>query len=164
VIEPSVADKAERSQAMANRIKQLIKPRSFSRFAIVGVINTCMGIGLFPLVDWLTLHAIGHNRLLVITYILCAISAFLLHRFFTFESRGSYRHEITKYVILTSVTFAVNYILLNVSLRYVDMSVDLVQTLISSLIGITLMVANYLGLNHLVFAKETNANHSPRPD
>ncbi|NDE89982.1 MAG: GtrA family protein [Alphaproteobacteria bacterium] len=133
--------------------KALFLPRSFSRFAVVGVINTGMGIGLYPVMNWLTQSTIDHNVLLVISYVICTISAFMLHRFFTFKSSGAYHKEAVKYIILSLVTFAVNYVVLNVALHYFNVSVNLVQIIISTVLSAALMLANYFGLTYLVFKK-----------
>jgi putative flippase GtrA len=132
-------------------IQSVITPRSFSRFAFIGMINTTAGVGLYPLINWLTNNTIDPNVLLVISYVLCTLSAFLLHRFFTFQSRGSYHEEIFKYVILSSATFVVNYVLLNLAMKYLAMSANFAQVIISTVLSAALMIANYFGLNYLVF-------------
>lgn len=151
------AETRKRNASWTERARRLAAPRSFSRFAVVGMINTCMGVGLYPLLDWLLSGALGPNQLLVVTYIVCTISAFALHRAFTFESRGSYRAEIVKYVVLSSATFAVNYALLNLALHTLPLSADIAQTIISTVLSAALMLANYLGLNYLVFKKDKSA-------
>ena len=138
--------------------RRLSKPRSFGRFSVVGLLNTGLGIGLFPAVDIVTVHRIDHNFLLAITYVVCAVSAFLLHRYFTFESKGSLGHEIGRYVVLSAVLFFVNLVLLNAALRYLAVSVDGAQVCISTLTGVVLTLASYLGLNHLVFKKNQKTN------
>ena len=142
-------------RALYQRIVQSITtPRSISRFAIIGVVNTAMGIGLFPAMNWLTDNQIEPNILLVISYVICTISAFILHRCFTFQATGSYQQEIVKYVLFSGLTLAVNALLLNVALHFLHLSANIAQVIISTVLSAALMIANYYGLNYFVFKKK----------
>lgn len=157
--------KAARKSLM-NRILGLLKPRSLSRFLIVGLINTMVGVLLFPLLYYFLNSLLSFNLLLAISYALCTASSFLLHKFVTFKSRGNTWREGIKFALLSSITYLLNLIALKFLLPLLPWHPVLVQTAIA----IMLQAGNYLGMNRLVFASlssvllfkkwfSRNANH-----
>jgi putative flippase GtrA len=102
---------------------------------------------MFPLLYWLCGGKPGINTLLVISYALCTLSAFLLHRFVTFRSRGASHIEGARFLVLTGIIFALNLALLNATLPFFPAHPIILQTIII----VCLQIGNYAGLNRLVF-------------
>ncbi len=152
--------------ALIIKLKKFTQPRSLSRFLVVGIINTLVGILLFPLLYWVFGSSIAFNLLLAISYVLCTLSSFLLHKYVTFKSQGSALTEGIKFAILSGFTYILNVIILQVVLPLLPWHPVLVQTVIA----VMLQTGNYLGMNRLVFASlsslpllkkwfSRNANH-----
>lgn len=153
--------------ALAKRVIELfIKPRSLSRFLVVGLINTAVGVLLFPILYHFFSELVSFNVLLAISYVLCTLSSFLLHKFVTFKSQGNAWREGGKFALLSGVTYLLNLLALKLLLPVLPWHPVLVQTVIA----VMLQAGNYFGMNRLVFVSLTsipllkkwfsrNANH-----
>ena len=121
--------------------------RYFARFAIVGGLNTMWGFGFFPLMYWLASSWLNVNVILGISYIVCPIVSFSMHKRFTFASKGNTGAEGTRYIVVTGITWAVNALLLNLVLWYT--SVGAIQAQLA--LALLLQLANYFLYRHFVF-------------
>jgi putative flippase GtrA len=128
-------------------VRRMLKARSISRFFVVGIVNTLVGITVFPILYWLFIGYAGINSLLAVSYVLCTLSAFGLHKTVTFESRGRTHVEGPKFFLLSAFTFMLNFALLNGLLYAVPVHPVILQTAIA----ILLQVGNYLIMNRLIF-------------
>ena len=129
-------------------------PRSISMFLMVGVFNTLVGVLLFPLLYWMFETSIPFNVLLAISYVLCTLSSFLLHKYITFKSQGSAVTEGIKFAVLSGFTYLLNVIILQVALPLLPWHPVVVQTIIA----VALQAGNYFGMNRLVFASLSSLN------
>jgi putative flippase GtrA len=142
---------------MKKTIKPLfgfIQPRSFSRFALVGVANTFIGVGAFPLLYWFFNPWCGVNILLVLSWIVTTVSAFLLHKLVTFQSAGRYRSEGAKFTVLSLVTLGANIGVMNLALHFTTLHPVTVQVGLSILVAVTLMIFSYFSMDKIIFKKK----------
>lgn len=139
---------------MKRLIATLTAPRSISMFMLVGIFNTAVGVLLFPLLHWFFGTLVSFNLLLGISYVLCTLSSFLLHKYVTFKSKGSTLSEGIKFATLSGVTYLLNLVILHICLPLVPLDPVLVQTVIAVL----LQTGNYFGMNRLVFASLSSLN------
>lgn len=137
---------------------RMLRARSFNRFLIVGIVNTLVGIAVFPVLYWLFIPYAGINALLGISYVLCTLSAFGLHKIVTFESRGRTHVEGPKFFLLSGLTFLLNLALLNGLLPVIPIHPVILQTAIA----ILLQIGNYLIMNHLIFVTDAVSPAKPR--
>jgi putative flippase GtrA len=124
------------------------RPRSMSRFLVVGLFNTGIGVLLFPLLYWLFGTKETWDFWLQVSYVLCTTSSFLLHRFVTFRSTGPFWNEALKYAILSGFTYVLNIIILKLVWPLLPWDKMITQIIIA----VALQVGNYFGMNHVVFA------------
>lgn len=141
---------------MRSLVRRMFAARSFGRFLVVGVVNTVVGITVFPILYWLFIQYLEINVLLGISYVIGTLSAFGLHRLVTFESRGVTRVEGSKFFMLSGLTFLANLVLLNGLLPFLQLHPIILQTAIA----IALQVGNYLVMSRLIFVPATAKDDS----
>ncbi|MBY0429272.1 MAG: GtrA family protein [Alphaproteobacteria bacterium] len=123
-------------------------PRSISMFLLVGIFNTLVGVLLFPLLHWMFGEHVAFDLLLAVSYVLCTLSSFLLHKYVTFKSKGSAVTEGIKFAALSGFTYVLNLIILHLVVPLLPWNKVLIQTIIA----VALQAGNYFGMNRLVFA------------
>lgn len=118
---------------MSKTIKQLFK------FAIVGVMNTLVTL----VIIFISTRLFGIYYLVanVIGYIAGLINSFLWNRTWTFKSRGDYKGEILRFLIVFGICYSLQFGLLIFVKEYCGVSED-----ISQLIGMVF----YTGLNFIL--------------
>jgi putative flippase GtrA len=134
-------------------LRHHIRPRSFGRFVLTGILNTAVGVLVFLPLYWAFAKTMGINLVVALSYILSTSCAFLSHKFITFQSRGAYHTEGGKYFALAGITYLLNIAILDIVLQVIPHYPIVAQISIS----LTLAVANYFGMNRLVFASFTTA-------
>lgn len=120
--------------------------RSFGRFALVGGVNTMVGLGTFPLLYHL-FPAAGVNLLLVASYGICTVFAFTFHTLVTFEERKDLARKAIKYVGLCGMNYVVNAIALN-GFLYLFPIYPVAPQLV---IAVLLQVANYQLMRRFIY-------------
>ncbi len=121
---------------------------SFFRFIVVGCVNTGIGYGIiFGGMYLLNLSPEVSN---ILGYGFGLVVAYILHRYFTFQSEGLYVREFTRFIIMFLIAFILNFITLLVLVRFFGINKDLSQ-LIS---GIIYVISTYIMSNRFVFVKE----------
>jgi putative flippase GtrA len=133
------------------QILRLLHPRSFGRFAVVGCLNTLVGIGSFPALYWALSDLLGVSALLVLAWIVSTSFAFISHKIVTFKSGGDYRHEGMKFLILSLVALGISLAVMNVVTRLTHAHPALVQLATSVGLAAALMILNYVGMSRLIF-------------
>lgn len=122
---------------------------TFVRFAMVGALNTLLGISLFPILYWIAGTYLNINIILTASYLICTLFAFTMHKFVTFGSSGKSGHEGAKFVLVTAILWGINLVLLNGILFYATVNPVIVQTLIA----VSLQLGNYIVLKRFVFTQ-----------
>jgi putative flippase GtrA len=124
--------------------------RTFIRFALVGGVNTILGISLFPILYWLVGGRININIILTISYVLCTLSAFTMHKYVTFGSSGRATGDGLRFIAVTGILWALNVVLLNSILAVSNVHPVIVQTIIA----VSLQLGNYVVLKRFVFTSK----------
>lgn len=140
-----------RARLSRAHIQQLLRPRSFARFAIIGGLNTVVGVGNFPLLYWLFGRVLNVDLLVVLGWILSTSFAFFLHKLVTFESEGAYHNEGAKFLLLALMTLGINILVMNIAVYIFKAPPVLVQVVIATVLSAALMVFNYLGMARFIF-------------
>lgn len=126
---------------------RLFKPRSITRFFVVGCVNTLIGLSAFPIL-FLVLHGFFDiGVLLAASYFICTLIAFILHRTITFRSEGAAHREAIRYALLSALTYGINLILLKVSLAVFPHHPVILQ----SLLAVMFQLGNYIAMHRLIF-------------
>ena len=126
---------------------------SFVRFLLVGLVNTCVGLGII----FFLLNAV-HLSYWISTFIGNAIGAcvsFFLNRSFTFNSSVSFQRGLPKFMTIILMCYMLSYFLSEKLVVWVN-EIQMVSTSVEQngavLLGSVLYtISNYLGQKYLVF-------------
>lgn len=125
-----------------------IPDTTFLRFALVGGLNTLLGISLFPLLFWAIGDDVNMNLILVMSYVICTLFAFTMHKFVTFSSKGKSMQQGVKFISLTLVLLGINAVLLNAAIALTTLHPSIAQVIIA----VSLQLGNYVVLKRFVFS------------
>lgn len=80
------------------------------RFVVAGIANTCVIYILYLGFIYIGLH---YNLALALDYLIGTITGYLANRYWTFVSKAKISHSFPRYCITMSVTYLINFIILN---------------------------------------------------
>ena len=116
--------------------------RQFSRFVVVGILNSVWGYSLiFGFMWFFGWTPVVSN---VAGYAISLITSFFLHRNFTFESQGKRRYEFVKFVIVFCVAYGANIAALYLLVESYNTNAYLSQILAGFLYVVISFVLNKL--------------------
>ncbi|WP_373568833.1 GtrA family protein [Paenibacillus alvei] len=83
----------------------------FSRYAIVGVINTCIGLGLI----YALMHLAGwaHFEATFVGNTIGVLCSYILNRRFTFQYEGAQLRSFIRFLVISLLCYAAAYVLLH---------------------------------------------------
>ena len=90
-------------------ITDLKNRKVFSKFILVGILNTLVGYLLFALLIYL---GVFYLLSLTVSHILAVIHSFLWNKYFTFKSKNEVKGEIIKFALVYTSIYLVNFLLL----------------------------------------------------
>ena len=90
-------------------ITDLKNRKVFSKFILVGILNTVFGYLLFAILIYL---GVFYLLSLTISHILAVIHSFLWNKYFTFKSKNEVKGEIIKFALVYTSIYLVNFLLL----------------------------------------------------
>ena len=128
--------------------------KMFMRFAAVGALNTLLGLSFFPALYWLAHDVLRTTVILTISYVVCTLFAFTMHKFVTFSSTGKAHHEGAKFAGVTGILWGINVLLLNLALTYTHVHPIVAQTVIA----VALQLGNYVILKRFVFCAQRDTS------
>lgn len=79
------------------------------RYALVGVLNTVVGYGVFYLCLRL---GVGHLPALAVSYAVGVIHSFFWNRLWTFKAQGAMSRQVPRFLAVTGMTFGLNALML----------------------------------------------------
>lgn len=121
-------------------------------FLLVGGINTALGLAAFPILFYLLKPLKLHYMvILIVSQIICVISAFFTNKFFVFKTVGNYGPEFLKFATFYSGYFVFNLIAMPIFVEVLHIHPVITQGIIS--IGIVL--SSYFWHSRVTFATET---------
>ena len=140
-----------KAMPLKERLSSLFPQRSLSRFLSIGLLNTIVGVSVFPLLYWMIGRTLDVNVILIVSYIFCTMFAFTAHKFVTFRSQGRTHVEGVRFFIVSGITYLLNVGLLNAALPLTPSHPVLLQLGIA----VTLQIFNFFILGKLVFPSLT---------
>lgn len=78
------------------------------RFLVVGGVNTVLAFALFVFFYWTLGGVLGHLGSLALAYLIATLSAFVLHRRFTFRVSGPFLLDFVRFESIYVVMFVIN--------------------------------------------------------
>ncbi len=124
--------------------------KQFSRFLVVGVLNTLLGYAVI----FACMYGAGLSPELsnVAGYAVGLFLSYFLNKFYTFESASKSHKEIMRFLAVFALAYGANFIALQVLIYQMGIYKGLSQVLA----GIIYIVASFLLNKHYVFETEKN--------
>lgn len=119
------------------------------RFLIVGLGNTLIrylifvGLGL-----WLSV--VRYQLILLLSWLLSSLTAFLAYKFWVFATQGNHLKEYMKSLLVWTVSYFLNSVMLEFLVTYINLHVFLAQAAAIAVIT----VVNYLLFKHFAFKQK----------
>jgi putative flippase GtrA len=126
----------------------------FLKFGIVGLFNTLLGYAvIFSCMYLLKLSPILSN---VLGYMVGLVVSYVLNRQFTFENKSKSKLQILRFLIVFAVSYAINLILLVVSMQTFGLQAGISQVIG----GVGYVLTSFLLNKYYVFVAKTPAQHT----
>jgi putative flippase GtrA len=133
-------------------------------YLAVGAWNTAFGYGVFVVLYYLVGERVGVSAVLVASYVLAVLSAYVAYRYVTFRSHGSVLQEFPRFSAVYLLALIANLVFLPVALRLLPLSTYVVQALFT--VGV--VIVSYVGHRRFSFrvraADDAPANSPRRPE
>jgi putative flippase GtrA len=128
-------------------VSRWLRPGSFNRFVVVGLVNTAFGWGLFPVLYGAFGEPDRVPLILAVNYLAAPVFSFFTHKFITFESRARGQRGLLMYGLFYGALFGLNLLLL----RQISTWGRLGTILVQIGVGAMTMVIQYFMLKRWVF-------------
>lgn len=136
---------------LIDRIRKKQRP---IRFALVGTLNTALGLTLFPSLLWIFPYLHENYMLgLIVSQIMCVIFAFGMYKFMVFKTYSNIFKEFLYFSSFYYSIFGINLFALPVLVRIVGLSPIPAQFGFS----IFVMVGSYFWHGHITFRSNDKA-------
>lgn len=99
-----------------NILKKLNLSSTFSRFIIVGIINTIIGYSLIML--FFHIFSLTYGVSYFLSYIIAFSISFFLNRQFVFESKNKKLKEFLKFIVAFLISYSISYVFLYIFIEY----------------------------------------------
>jgi putative flippase GtrA len=126
-------------------------------YVAVGGWNTLFGYGVFAILYFLAGDVLGFAVIIVASYLLAILNAYVGYRYVAFRSHASIVRELPRFSAVYLATMVVNLAFFPIALQVLPLSPYLVQALF--MLGV--VVVSYLGHRHFSFALSRRAGSWP---
>ncbi len=123
------------------------------RYAIVGLVNTVFGYGVFAVLELVVGSRLPYLAVLLVAHVVGVLNAFLLHRVVTFRVRGQLLLDLARFWSIHLVGLAINLVLLPVLVEVAGLPVLIAQAAVLLLVAI----GSYAGHKRFSFRRSTEA-------
>ena len=117
-------------------MEEVMVLRRLSKFVVVGAWNTLVGYLIFVGVALLAGDRLHHQVILAISFAISVVNAYVMQRYFVFQSRAPVWREFPRFVTVNLSALAINAILLEILVR---MSVELLLAQLIATFATTLL-------------------------
>lgn len=125
------------------------------RFLLVGVLNTAVGLTVYPAIYFLVTPLRSHYlTILTISQVLCVTFSFLTTKFMVFRTSGNYLREFGKFGTFHLSIFIINLVALPVLVELAGMNPVWAQMLFTVLV----IASSYFWHSRITFAARQVAN------
>lgn len=138
--------------------RPLLRYREQVLYVAIGGWNTLFGYAVFATLYFLVGGVVGYGVVIVASYLVAILNAYVGYRYVAFRSHSSIVHELPRFSAVYLATMIVNLAFFPIALRMFPLSPYLVQALF--MFGV--VVVSYLGHRHFSFAPSRHTG--PWPD
>jgi putative flippase GtrA len=116
-------------------------------YLVVGAWNTVFGYGVWALLQYLLGDYLNYLVIIVLSWPIAVLNAYLGYRYIVFRSRGSILRELPRFSLVYVGVLIVNLVLLPVALRVLPFSIYVDQALFT----VVVVVSSYLSHKYYSF-------------
>lgn len=138
--------------------RPLMRYREQVLYLAVGGWNTLFGYAVFATLYYLVGDVVGYGVVIVVSYVVAILNAYVGYRYVAFRSHGSVLHELPRFSVVYLATMVVNLVFFPIALQVLPASPYLVQAVF--MFGV--VVVSYLGHRYFSFALPRHT--APWPD
>ncbi len=134
--------------------------KQFMRFAIVGVINTIIGISL--MFCFYNLFDLGYWKSTFLANLLASVLSFFLNKNFTFQSKSSLVKSVKRFVIVIIFCYIIAYLIAENLILYGFQMIDFnigthaIEQIAMLLGAFVFTILNFIGQNFFAFRGSEN--------
>ena len=116
----------------------------FIKFALIGVLNTLVGYGIYYLLLCLKFHYLAA---LLISFLFAVLNSYFWNKYWVFSSSHHFKKELPRFVIVYVATLAINIVFLPVFVELLKMDPRIAQLFFF----IFLPIITFIGLKYWGF-------------
>jgi putative flippase GtrA len=118
------------------------------RFLVVGVMNTAVGLAMYPLLyTLLRPFEIDYIGTLIFSQIICITFSFISNKYFVFKTKGNIKKEYPKFFAFYGIYFLLNLVCLPFMVEILNLNPMIAQTIFS----IAIVASSYFWHNMITF-------------
>jgi putative flippase GtrA len=140
--------------ALGPSVRFYFRRREQLLYLVVGGWNTVFGYGAWAVLQFLLGNHLHYLVVVLISWPIAVLNAYLGYRYIVFRSRGSILREFPRFSLVYVVTLVVNLALLPIALHVLPLNIYAVQALLTVLV----VVCSYLSHKHFSFG---GGHHGP---
>ena len=117
-------------------------------YLVVGGWNTVFGYTVWALMQYLLGNRLHYLVVVVLSWPIAVLNAYLGYRFIVFRSRGSVLRELPRFSLVYLATLLVNLALLPIALSVLSFNIYVIQALFTALV----VICSYLAHKYYSFS------------
>jgi putative flippase GtrA len=134
-------------RALGRPVRFYFRRREQLLYLVVGGWNTVFGYGVWALLQHLLGDHLHYMVVVVLSWPIAVVNAYLGYRYVVFRSRASVFRELPRFSLVYLLTLIVNLALLPIALRVMPLNIYVVQ----ALFAVAVVVCSYLGHKYYSF-------------
>ena len=124
-------------------MRKILEPffsKYFSKYLLVGVVNTIFGFSIIFGLMWLEIPVITPKVANFVGYFCGFILSYFLNKHFTFESKNSHKRDFTLFAIVMLCAYLINIATLEIALSWLQINKYVAQIIA----GIAYTISGYI--------------------
>jgi putative flippase GtrA len=163
---PATANRLERHldglrdhRALGGPVRFYFRRREQLLYLVIGGWNTVFGYGVWALLQYLLGDHLHYLVIVVLSWPIAVLNAYLGYRYVVFRSRASVFRELPRFSLVYLLTLLVNLALLPIALRVTPFNIYVVQALLTGVV----VICSYLAHKYYSFGGRSRRDSGDAP-
>ena len=150
-------------RALGRPVRFYLRRREQVLYLVVGAWNTIFGYGVWAVLQYLLGDTLNYLVILVLSWPIAVLNAYLGYRYIVFRSHGSILRELPRFSTVYVAALLANLVLLPIALQMLPFSIYVVEGVFMAAV----VVSSYLGHKYFSFGQRQRtdprdaARHDP---
>lgn len=136
-------------RALGRPVRFYFRRREQLLYLVIGGWNTVFGYGIWALMQWLLGPYLHYLVIVLLSWPIAVLNAYLGYRFIVFRSTGSVLKELPRFSLVYLATLVLNLALLPIALATLPFNIYVIQALFLTVV----VIGSYLGHKHFSFGR-----------